>query len=274
MRKTILDLTETKVIESADQNYEYATMLESMSSFGRSSKRLSRKRSRDEMEDSEEYLEEIRRCEPLRKRMRIERVAPRRLRRGREVERSKGMRLHRSNSVDRFDNPLSILDRNTHSSELAKKDMKDVSVIAVYSWEAFENFGKKWKQKMDTDSRDWATKSSRMGKDPKELTKLLSKQSRQRIGIDFEKQMTKLLENKTIPHVIAVIEGKQEKSKFTISTTIGEEAKSIPYTRVAYVQGTNAKGASDNKQSMSIYVRDDMREVYSISHETVGWNQL
>lgn len=178
-------------------------------------------------------------------------------------------RLRRSNSVDRFGKGLSIRDRHTSSTKLKKEDFKDYSVIAVYSREAFESFGKKWKQKMNSDTLERATKKSRLGVDNKEVSKLLNLQSRHLMETDFEKQVQKLIENKTLPHMIAVIEGREEKASLSLSTTIDDKAIDVPYTRLTYHQGTNLKGGKDNKQSMSIYVRDDLKGVYSVSEVKV-----
>lgn len=182
----------------------------------------------------------------------------------------KSGRLKRSNSVDRFGKRLSIQDRHTSSTKLKKEDFKDYSVIAVYSREAFESFGKKWKQKMNSDTLERATKSSRIGVNSKEVSTLLSLQSRHLVETDFEKQLQKLIENKTLPHMIAVIEGREEKASLSLSTKIDDTAIDVPYKRLTYEQGTNSKGGKDNKQSMSIYVRDDMKGVYSVSEVSVN----
>ena len=178
-------------------------------------------------------------------------------------------RLKRSNSVDQFGKPLSIADRKTASTALKKADMKDFAVVAVYSREAFENFGKKWKLKMQPDTLDLATPESRKGVSDDEVRKMLGRQSKTLLGTDFQAQPRALLENKASPHVIAVVEGKEELPSFSIKAKAGDKEVSFAYTRVDYFQGENALGHKDNKQSMSFYVREDVRDVYNISKETV-----
>lgn len=223
------------------------------------------KRSRTEagLDDYDDYLELM----PPRKRVKVDRTSSTLLKSG--EERKPIVRLRRSNSVDRLGERLSIQDRHTSSTGLKKEDFKDYSVIAVYSREAFESFGKKWKQKMNSDTLERATKSSRLGVDSKEVSKLLNLQSRHLVETDFEKQLQKLIENKTLPHMIAVIEGREEKESVSLSTKVDEKAIDVPYKRLKYLQGTSSKGGKDNKQSMSIYVRDDMKSVYRVSEVKV-----
>ncbi|MDO3628613.1 hypothetical protein [Mucilaginibacter sp. BT774] len=178
-------------------------------------------------------------------------------------------RLKRSNSVDQLGKPLSIADRKTASTALKKADMKDFAVVAVYSREAFENFGKKWKLKMEPDTLDLATPDSKNGVTDIEVRQMLGRQSKTLLGTDFQAQPRALLENKASPHVIAVIEGKQELPSFSIKAKAGDKVVDVVYTRTDYFQGENALGHKDNKQSMSFYVREDMRDVYNISKEKV-----
>lgn len=209
---------------------------------------MGRKRSRAEFEEDDEYLE------LLRPSKRLSEQRP---------------RLRRSNSIDSSGRPLHITHRYTANTSLKRESMKDFSIIACFSREAFKHFGKKWEEKMNANTLDYVTKSSLSKVNSSETTKLLSLQSRSVVGTDFEKQVQKLLENKTIPHVIAVIEGKEEKASLSLSTKVDDKSIDVPYTRVKYVQGVTSNGTSDNKQSMNIYVRDDMKGVYTISEESV-----
>ncbi|WP_316821924.1 hypothetical protein [Pedobacter gandavensis] len=178
-------------------------------------------------------------------------------------------RLTRSNSIDRQGLPLAISERNTSSTALSRTEMKDFSVIAVFSREAFENFGIKWKDRMNDEPSELATMSSKKEISDEDATKLLSLQSRTDLGTDFQAQVQALLENKTSPHVIAVIEGKEEMSSLSVKTKVGDDLIDVPYTHITYIQGKNTKGSNDNKQSMSVYVRDDMTSVYSFSKEKI-----
>lgn len=178
-------------------------------------------------------------------------------------------RLKRSNSIGPDGNRLPISDRLTANTGLKKESMKDYSVMAVFSREAYENFAKKWKTKMKADTLSLATAKSRKGVSSTDVKKMLSLQSKTVLGTDFQAQVQALLENKTNPHVIAVIEGKQEMPSLSIKAKVDMKDVDVPYTRVKYVQGRNARGSSDNKQSMSVYVRDDMMKVYSVSEEAI-----
>ncbi len=178
-------------------------------------------------------------------------------------------RLQRSNSQNQLGQGLSIADRKTSHTALKKVDVKDYSVIAAFSREAFINFGKKWKTTMRGGSMSQVTKSSRRRVDPAEAAKLLSLQSKAVVGTDFEAQVQGLLESKTIPHVVAVIEGKQEARNFSLKVKVDDQSIDALYSRVMYSQGTNAEGSKDNKQSMSVYVREDMKEVYTVTEEKI-----
>lgn len=178
-------------------------------------------------------------------------------------------RLKRSNSIGPDGNRLPISDRLTANTGLKKESMKDYSVMAVFSREAYENFAKKWKTKMKADTLSPATAKSRKGVSSTDVKKMLSLQSKTVLDTDFQAQVQALLENKTNPHVIAVIEGKQEMPSLSIKAKVDMKDVDVPYTRVKYVQGRNARGSSDNKQSMSVYVRDDMMKVYSVSEEAI-----
>jgi hypothetical protein len=178
-------------------------------------------------------------------------------------------RLRRSNSIGPDGGLLPISDRFSGNKGLKKEAMKDYSVMAVFSREAFENFSRKFKSKMSTDTVERATKGSRTGVAEADMTKMFSRQSTTIIGTDFQAQVEKLLENKTSPQVITVIEGKEEAQSLSIKTKVGLQEIDVPYTRMTYIQGTNAKGSSDNKQSMSVYVRNDMLKVYGVSEEVI-----
>src|SRR6202012_3710796 len=108
-----------------------------------------------------------------------------------------------------------------------------------------ENFGRNWKKKMFGDTESLATNSSRKGRTSKAIRSRLSLQKKNRLGTDFQKQVQALLENKASPHVIAVIEGKDEKASFSLKSSVGDESIDVSYTRINYVQGTNAKGSKD-----------------------------
>jgi len=225
---------------------------------------LSGKKRKRDFED-EDYWEELDSLRP-RKKLKTEEsgdslVAPSPAR--------KIIRMKRSNSQDRLGERLAIADRNTRQITLKSEDFKDYSVMAAFSREAFENFGKKWKASMSIDSLNQATKSSKLHVDLAETNTLLGLQSKVIVGTDFEAQVQALLEGKTNPHVIAVIEGKQEASNFSLKAKAGDDTVDAPYTMVKYLQGTNAKGSQDNKQSMSIYVRDDMKSTYTVTEELV-----
>ncbi|MBV8390835.1 MAG: hypothetical protein JO080_13615 [Mucilaginibacter sp.] len=181
-------------------------------------------------------------------------------------------KLTRSNSVDRLDKPLEHDKRKRAREEdikLGTGAMKDFSVIGVFSREAFENFGKAWKTVMSSDSLQRPTKVSKMDAKPTEISDRLGRLSSSTITTGFEDQVQALFENRTVPHVIAVIEGKKEQASFSLKTRVEDKPVGLSYTRTTFSQGLNAKGSIDDKQSMSFYVRDDMKAAYSFSEVSV-----
>jgi len=181
-------------------------------------------------------------------------------------------RLTRSSSVDRFDAPLDHAKRKRAREEdvkLTTGAMKDFSVIGVFSREAFENFGKAWKAVMSSDALGRPTKASKRSAKPTELSDRLGRLSSSTVTTGFEDQVQALFENRTVPHVIAVIEGKKEQASFSLKTRVEDKPVGLSYTRMTFSQGLNAKGSIDDKQSMSFYVRDDLKSAYSFSEVSV-----
>lgn len=173
-------------------------------------------------------------------------------------------RLRRSNSVNSLGQPLSIAERYS-SNGLKSTTYTDFSIIAAFSREASEQFAKSFGRKMIADSPDLATLKSRVGVTYTEAMSMIGRQKKLTLGSDFEQHVEGLLENKTVPHVIAVIEGKQEAKTISIKTRLDGHIEHVSFIRVSYVQGVNANEHNDNKQSFNVYVREDMQKVYSVS---------
>lgn len=191
---------------------------------------------------------------------------------GKELRRSASQRdLVRSNSSSNLNDKRPNAYRNSAKpgdDKLASKDVKDVSIVGVYSREAALNFGRKWKDKMLDDSSNQVTRLSRNNVSPEDAETFLSRQNRTEEG-SFNDQVNALFSDKMIPHVIVIIEGREEEDTITLRANVASENIDLGYTRTDYVQGKTKGGSYDNKQSMSVYLRDDMRDVYSISNETV-----
>lgn len=193
------------------------------------------------------------------------------------VQRSRSLRGYRdTNSLDRTGKPLQMSGRRRTREEfqstdqsLAATDMNDFSVVAVYSREAYENFGKVWRSRMCPNSLQHVTQSSAKGVSEEDAESRLNLLSRSIIHTGFSDQVEALLRNKTIPHVIAVIEGKEEQSTLALSRNFSGKQTSLGYTRVSFSQGLTAGGANDDKQSMSFYVKNDMMNVYSFTQESI-----
>ncbi len=91
----------------------------------------------------------------------------------------------------------------------------------------------------------------------------------------YDDALTKLFENRGIPHVVAIIEGKKDNLPEEFSLTGSQYPASVASaTTVATyklhdrgVQGINCRGFKDAKQNMHFYVRDDM--VVAITPEEV-----
>lgn len=158
---------------------------------------------------------------------------------------------------------------NPADNKLTQENTTDVSVIGVFSREASLRFGKEWKNRMLNDSTNHATKLSKDKVNVADRETLLSRQSRMEVSTDFEKQVNTLFDKKMIPHVIVVIEGAQEASTLSLRKNIADDDIGLGYSRTDYIQGSQKGGKNDDRQSMSIYVRDDMKNVYSFTQEEI-----
>ncbi|AEW00557.1 hypothetical protein A4D02_24820 [Niastella koreensis] len=201
--------------------------------------------------------------------------------------------LMRSNSVGDLKSLLKHEERNPANSEhtaMAVKDRKYFSVIGVFSREASKNFGKAWQLKMFTGSAEQRmTDDSMTGVTREDIAAKDALQSRTLVSTNLEEQVQALFKNKTVPHVIAVIEGKEERDTFKLKTEVpvtdeekdpslavksGKKTKSIElgYRKMGFSQGFTSKGAKDRKQNMTLYVRDDLHRAYTWSEVKVARN--
>jgi hypothetical protein len=183
------------------------------------------------------------------------------------------LRRVRSSSVDRSNTAMRDSARNPANggfATLEPEDLKDFSRIGVYSREAFENFGKKWRaQNYLAPNDNRATKKSKLGADPSEVEDRLGRLSSSEVTSGIDGQINALFEDRMIPHVIAVIEGKEEQTKLSINATVQDEAVELGYTKVIFSQGLTSTGSNDAKQNISIYVRNDMTAAYRASEINV-----
>lgn len=185
----------------------------------------------------------------------------------------------RSNSLDSFDELMTHDSRKRAREEDLEDDpkaFKDVSAIGVFSREAFENFGRKWKERMDADTDERVTKLSRKGVDKEDMESRLGLLSRSTVSTGLKDQVKDLFKDRTIPHVIAVIEGKTREPSLSLTAKVKDKEVVLNYTQVHFSQGYSNTGAKDDKQSMTVYVRDDLTNVYKVNDETVtrGANKI
>lgn len=188
--------------------------------------------------------------------------------------------LTRTNSVDRFDKPLRISgrrrERDWKDDGMPTPDQpiyeEDNSVIAVFSREAAENFARKWRTRVNSgDPLSRVTKSSLKGlkADKSAVSKAVKRQKVTSTGTDEQSQIRALLEDKTTPHVIAVVEGQQVKDQISLNVPVKDEIIPLEYTRVHFQEGATKAGSKDDKQSVSVYVRNDLRNAYRVGTDTV-----
>jgi hypothetical protein len=177
----------------------------------------------------------------------------------------------RSNSRDSLGKRLPINKRHSQIIEPPSDEFnEDHSVIAVYSREASKNFSKKFHKKMEVlENRVTQSSLEESGIEEGELEKYVMRQDYTTVSTRFHLQIKSLLKNKMLPHAIAVIEGKGEKKRIEISREIEGEDITLKYRRVKYFQGKNSRSKDDDKQSIAIYVRNDLLEAYTARQVTV-----
>jgi hypothetical protein len=203
--------------------------------------------------------------------------------------------LIRTKSLNSSDISLKTSERNPANSDqtaMAVEDMKYFSVIAVFSREASKNFGKKWEEKMKTGPPERRiTRSSQKGINAKEIARRDGIQDRADVSTNFEEQVRALFNNKTVPHVVAVIEGKEEQASFSLKTEIPVREKKeeepslanqktdakykaieVGYKKKNFFQGYNTRSQKDHKQSMSYYVRNDLEKAYTFTNVNIKRN--
>ncbi|RPG32277.1 MAG: hypothetical protein CBB72_010975 [Muricauda sp. TMED12] len=148
----------------------------------------------------------------------------------------------------------------------------DHSVIGIFSREAYEtSMGVNWRNQMEPNTDRLATKISKKRVDAKDQQGLFDRQNRTKESA-YGDQINALFKNKMIPHVIAVIEGETEEEPITLKTKVKETELSLKYERKEYKKGLKItkRGerqieSAEPRQHLTVYVRDDMTDVYSVS---------
>jgi hypothetical protein len=179
--------------------------------------------------------------------------------------------VSRTNSKDRTGNTLNTKGRhnvNGSDSLLKNNEIVDHSVIAVYSREAVLGFGNQFRSIIEEDPINQVRKKQRKEVGI-ETQNLLDRQKPTSIGTGFNDQVKALLENKSIPHVITIIEGRKEQEDINITMDLEGHIINIPYSLKHFHQGINTHGNKDDKQNMSFYVRSDLKNAYNFSHENI-----
>jgi len=188
-----------------------------------------------------------------------------------------------SNSIGPDGNKLSNLDRNfarPNNTTFDLKKAKRVSVIGVFSREAFRNFAKKLAVKLDSGKLiQLVNKKSAKQMDKETSDKLLSIQ-KTHLNLnngDFGDHVQKVFDGKHPPHLFAVLEGKEEaetvdfkvqyddpESETLKGNTIAKAEEIYTYNKKLFTLGLD----NDKKQSIAIYIRDNLEEYYKFSeHE-------
>ncbi len=164
--------------------------------------------------------------------------------------------------------------RNQNKNDDSQAFDVDHSVIGVFSREASRNFARNYEKMVKGDPFSRATASSKKATTATsdEQRRFIERQSINTVGSDLDEQMKLLFENKLVPHVIAIVEGKEEKDQISFKKSLGENDVLLGYTKILHVDGTNKLQHADKKQNMTIYVRDDMKEVYTANKVQVKRN--
>lgn len=176
----------------------------------------------------------------------------------------------RSNSVNRDKGDLKNNLRNPANPNhdlLKAEDMKDFSVIAVYSREASRNFAKTWEQLINRTQSDsselFGITTEQQHDSPENAIFLIQKLKFTRQSTDLEIQIKALLENRMIPHIIAVIEGPAGPDKINIEYDLESQKVTLPYVQRHFFKGADINGRPDAKQNMTFYARKDMCDAYA-----------
>lgn len=146
----------------------------------------------------------------------------------------------------------------------------DFSVIGVFSRENSKQHGVEWYKKMQPDTKNHPTMSSRLRVDEKEYDSLLDRQARTEVTTGFSDQVNELFRDKWIPHVIVVLEGETKDEPITLSTRVQDKDIDLSYTRSRFFEGKiNSGKRKEHRRDMTVYIRDDLKGVYTVSIEEI-----
>lgn len=197
-------------------------------------------------------------------------------RKKRKLVRSKSqLNLVRSNSTNDLGALIRNQDRNTAGSQpsvLRREAMLDFSSIAIFSREAFANFSKKYEDLVTSPPENRVTSLSKAGVSSELIGKKVNTLSTTRVTSGFQEQAQALLENRMIPHIIAVLEGAEEQQTLSLKLSAEDNPVNLKYKKTLMRFGTNTNNNSDARQNIAVYVRADLMKAYtaverSISHD-------
>ncbi len=157
-----------------------------------------------------------------------------------------------------------------HNRTISGQDSNhvDTSKIAVISREAKPNFQQGLQDKIASNGGTIENKASLMSlKSLGNLIKSYVKSLKERTnygdsGEGLEQWASFMLKDKEVPHLIAVIEGKDKHEQLTVNQ--GESMGTHTFKYLGWREGKNTKGGRDAKQNMFIYVREDLRGAYTV----------
>ncbi len=159
---------------------------------------------------------------------------------------------------------------SSFSTSMSPHNAEYTSCIAVFSRESSENFARGYGAKILADDHNRVIPSSRSAISDAEVDKKLSLCPTSIVNGGLEDQVQALFLDKTLPHIIAVIEGAEDPgSLINIAVNFGVGQITLPYEKLPFMQGTNAALRDDNKQSITLYRRIDLAKAYEVGEVTV-----
>lgn len=167
-------------------------------------------------------------------------------------------------------------ERQVLTSGCPSSSWKDYAIVAVFSREASINFGRTWRQQHSASSSNNTIPASiiapsSVGNDSEsDMRARVETLQREDVGTDLGLQLTALLDNKTLPHVIVLIEGEAPGGSVTMNKLTSSRAwVRVVYHPIASHQGKDSRGVNDAKQNFHVMVREDMQGVYTAQAETI-----
>ncbi|MEQ9345654.1 MAG: hypothetical protein RIG26_04335 [Thalassospira sp.] len=147
----------------------------------------------------------------------------------------------------------------------------DFSKIAIISREAGHTFTPKYQEKLASKSGYSATAESQGLVSSAARSTFAQRTQYRNPGLNMYQRVSFMLNDKEIPHILAVIEGAKDVAGADniLSVDQGPTRGTNAFCLIGERQGKNALGANDAKQNYFVLVRQDMRHVYQVTEVDV-----